>query len=231
MRLLSSEAKDWKSRVVTEAEEVLCRESAQTAQQATKAQEAMDQHYKARWQQAEADLKALCQSNSAQAQSLASKLHETNEYVHPAPCCIPPDQWGYVQARERGDGCELFVDMPSGDDPDLPSSPSQNARQQDELENARLLQSVHAQSQPISGARCVNGNPVRPDNSEEEPPSTACRQSAVHASGGVALGRVPPGFGKSPGSVPGRHIPPPPPPPPPAPGPHGPAASSAANYP
>ena len=49
MRLLSSEAKDWKSRVVTEAEEVLCRESAQTAQQATEAQEAMDQHYKARW--------------------------------------------------------------------------------------------------------------------------------------------------------------------------------------
>ena len=34
MRLLSSEAKDWKStgRVVTEAEEVLCRESAQIAQ-------------------------------------------------------------------------------------------------------------------------------------------------------------------------------------------------------
>ena len=79
MRLLSSEAKDWKSRVVTEAEEVLCRESAQFAQQATKAQEAMDQHYKAKWQQAEADLTALCQSNSAQVQSFASKMHETNE--------------------------------------------------------------------------------------------------------------------------------------------------------
>ena len=62
MRLLSSEAKDWKSRVVTEAEEVLCRESAQMAQEATEAQEAMDQHYKAKWQQAEADLTALCQS-------------------------------------------------------------------------------------------------------------------------------------------------------------------------
>ena len=77
--LLSSEAKDWKSRVVTEAEEVLCRDSAQIAQQATEAQEAMDQHYKARWQQAKADLKSLCKSNSAQVQSLASKLHETNE--------------------------------------------------------------------------------------------------------------------------------------------------------
>ena len=79
MRLLSSEAKDWKSRVATEAEEVLCLESAQIAQQATEAQEAMDQHYKAKWQQAEADLKALCQSNNAQVQSFASKLHETNE--------------------------------------------------------------------------------------------------------------------------------------------------------
>ena len=35
MRLLSSEAKDWKSRIVTEAVEVLCRESAQAAEQAT----------------------------------------------------------------------------------------------------------------------------------------------------------------------------------------------------
>ena len=78
MRLLSSEAKDWKSRVVTEAEEVLCRESAHMAHQATEAQEAMGQHYKAKWQQAETDLKALCKSNSAQVQSFASKMHETN---------------------------------------------------------------------------------------------------------------------------------------------------------
>ena len=49
MRLLSSEAKDWKSRVATEAEEVLYRESAQAAHKATEAQEAMDQHYKATW--------------------------------------------------------------------------------------------------------------------------------------------------------------------------------------
>ena len=43
-----------------------------------KAQEAMDQQYKAKWQQAESDLKALCKSNSAQVQSFASKMHETN---------------------------------------------------------------------------------------------------------------------------------------------------------
>ena len=78
MRLLSSEAKDWQSRVVTKAEEVLCRESAQIAHQASEAQEAMDQHYKAKWQQAHADLTALCQSNSAQVQSFASKMQETN---------------------------------------------------------------------------------------------------------------------------------------------------------
>ena len=78
MRLLSSEAKDWKSRVVTETEEVLCRESAHAAHQATETQEAMDQHCKVAWRQAEADLKALCQSNSAQVQSLAAKLQETN---------------------------------------------------------------------------------------------------------------------------------------------------------
>ena len=78
MRLLSSEARNWKCRVVTEAEELLCRESAQVAQQATKTQEAMDQHYKAKWRQAKADLRSLCQSNSAQVQSLASELQETN---------------------------------------------------------------------------------------------------------------------------------------------------------
>ena len=50
---------------MTETEEVLCRESAHVAQQATEAQEAVDQHYKARWRQAETDLRDLCQSNSA----------------------------------------------------------------------------------------------------------------------------------------------------------------------
>ena len=61
----------------------------------------------------------------------------------------------------------------------------------------------------------------------------ACRPNVVNAPGGVALGRGPPGFGQSPGSVPSRQIapPPPPPPPPPAPIPHGHAVSSAATYP
>ena len=62
---------------MTEAEEVLCQETAQAAQHATEAQEAMDKQYQTQWGQAEAELRDLCTSNSAQAQSLASKLRET----------------------------------------------------------------------------------------------------------------------------------------------------------
>ena len=50
--------------------------------EATEAQEAMDQHYKAKWRQAQTDLQTLCESNSAQVQSLASKLQETNLEHH-----------------------------------------------------------------------------------------------------------------------------------------------------
>ena len=74
---------------------------------------------------------------------------------------------------------------------------------------------------------------MRPDNSEEESPSTTCRPSAVNATGGSVLGRGPPGFGKSPGILPCRQTPPPPPPPPPppAPVPHGHAMATATTNP
>ena len=87
--------------------------------------------------------------------------------------------------------------------------------------------------QPMAAARCINGNLVRPDNTDEEPPSTACRQSTVMAPGGVPLGRGPPGHQQSPGGLRGRNVPPPPPPPPPPPAPvaHAPAALNAASYP
>ena len=137
----------------------------------------------------------------------------TQEYVQQVPCGVPPAQWGDLHAREGDDGCELFGNMPEADDLDFLAAPAQNAEQQDELENAGVL--VPANQSPISGAQCVNGNLVRPSDAGEEPPSTACRQSAVRALGGVALGRGPPGFGKSPGIIPGRQLPPPPPPPPP----------------
>ena len=81
MRLLSSEAKDWKSRVVSEAEQVLCRESAEAAHCATEIQKTMDKQFQIRWRQAEAELRNLCKSNSAQEQSLAVTLRE-NELEH-----------------------------------------------------------------------------------------------------------------------------------------------------
>ena len=65
MRVLSSEAKDWKSRVATEAEQVLCQESAQAAHHATDLPEAMDKQFQARWRQAEAELRDLCEQRSS----------------------------------------------------------------------------------------------------------------------------------------------------------------------
>ena len=74
MHLLSSEAKDWESRVVSETKQVLCRQSTEAAQRATEAQEAMEKQFQAQWRRAEAELRDLRQSNSAQAQTLATRL-------------------------------------------------------------------------------------------------------------------------------------------------------------
>ena len=75
MHLLSSEAKDWKSRVVNEAEQVLRKESAEAARRTTEVQEAMVKQFQARWRQAEAELRDTCESNSAQ-ETLAASLRE-----------------------------------------------------------------------------------------------------------------------------------------------------------
>ena len=123
----------------------------------------------------------------------------TQEYVHVAPCAIPPAQWGNLSAHEGDDGCELFGQLPEGEDLECRGDSEPCAGQQDELAYAEALDRVQAQASPISGARCINGNVVRSVNAEEEPPSTACRQSTVNAPAGVCLGRAPPGFGKSPG--------------------------------
>ena len=82
-RLLSSEAKDWKSRAVSEVEQVLCQESAEAAQRATDVQEAVEK-VQARWRQVEAELRDLRQSNSAQVQNLAARLRES-ELEHHQP--------------------------------------------------------------------------------------------------------------------------------------------------
>ena len=120
-----------------------------------------------------------------------------------------------------------------GDDQEVPADPLQVVQQPDELGIAEIPP-FQIPQQPLVAARCVNGNLVRPDHTEEEPPSTACRQSIVMAPGGVPLGRGPQRHQNSPSSLlRRRHIPPPPPPPPPppAPVPHAPAAPSAATYP
>ena len=84
MRLGSSEAKQWKSRVVSEAEQVLCRESAEAAQRTTEVQKTMDKRFQTRWRQAEAELRDLRESNSAEAQTLAVRLREI-ELEHQQP--------------------------------------------------------------------------------------------------------------------------------------------------
>ena len=157
---------------------------------------------------------------------------QPREYARPPPCFVPPAQWGDVHGRAGNEDCELFGGMLIGDDQDLPPDPLQGVQQPDESGNAEIPPCQLSQ-QPMTTARCINGNLVRPDNTDEEPPSTACRQSTVMASGGVPLGRGPPGHQQSPGGLRGRHVPPPPPPPPPpaAPVPHAPAAPSAATYP
>ena len=78
VHLLSSEAKDWKSRVVSEAEHVLCKESAEAAHRTIEVQEAMDKQFQARWRQAEAELRDMCEPNSAQLQTLAVRLRESS---------------------------------------------------------------------------------------------------------------------------------------------------------
>ena len=140
-------------------------------------------------------------------------------------------QRGEVHAR-ADEECELFGKMPAGDDQDL-TDPLQGAEQQDELENAGILPFQMPQ-QLITGAQCINGNVVRPGNTEEEPPSTACSQSAVTSTRRSSIGKRPSGLSDSlQVIIPGRQIPPPPPPPPPppAPVPHAPAAPSAATNP
>ena len=61
----AAKAKDWKSRVVSEAEQALAQESAEAAQGANEVQEAMDKQFQARRRQAEAQLQDTCESNSA----------------------------------------------------------------------------------------------------------------------------------------------------------------------
>ena len=77
MRLLSREAKDWTSRVVSEAEQVLVKESAEAAHKANEIQETMDKQFQTCWSQAEAQLRDMYESNSAQVQQRVQSLHKS----------------------------------------------------------------------------------------------------------------------------------------------------------
>ena len=107
---------------------------------------------------------------------------------------------GDVHGQAGDDGCELFGGALMGDDPDLPCDPVRAVQGPDEIANASPPSHSQPQ-QPLMAARCVNGSLVRPDSAEEEPPSTACRQSMVAAPGGVPLGRGAPGQQQSPGGL------------------------------
>ena len=82
MRLLSSEAKDLEIQGSDGSRGSAVEKVPKLHIKLPKAREAMVQHYKAKWRQAQEDLQALCQSNSAQTQCLASKLQETNLEHH-----------------------------------------------------------------------------------------------------------------------------------------------------
>ena len=157
---------------------------------------------------------------------------QTREYIAPPPGSVPPAHWGDVYGRAGDDGCELFGGLPMGDEPDASTCPQQAVQHPDELGDADFP-STPPHQEPLVAARCVNGILLRPGNAEEEPPSTACRQSEVLAPRGVPLGRGVPGQHHSPGGLRGRNLVPPmpPPPPPPPPVPHATAAPGTVAYP
>ena len=124
----------------------------------------------------------------------------TQDYSALPPGSVPPVQWGDVYGRAGDDGCELFGAMPEEEEPEVLPQLQQVVQHPDELNDADFLHNPPA-LEPLVAARCVNGTLVRPGNAEEELPSTACRQSAVSAPGGVPLGRGVPGQHQSPGGL------------------------------
>ena len=81
MRLLNSEANLWKSRVVNEAEQMLVRESAETAHRTTEVQKTMDKQFQTRWKEAEAQLRDMRESNSGLAQQRSKANWSTSNCI------------------------------------------------------------------------------------------------------------------------------------------------------
>ena len=123
---------------------------------------------------------------------------------------------GTHYAREPGEEeCELFGDVPPGQEEIFPEEPAQHEAHQDELDRAAIPSPSNDIASNVLGPRCINGELVRPTPPSDDSPSTACQARTVRASGGVRLGKAtPPCFGSPPSIVPApsRRIPPPPPP-------------------
>ena len=146
---------------MTEAEEVLCRESAQMAQHATEAQEAMDQQYKAKWQQAKSDLKALCKSNSAQVQSFAFKMHETNvehQQLHDAQERRIQLE---AQAPREAHQHEQHAAHTAQEYQEMVQALRQHADDQSDMRTWPYRHIAPFQQAPLVAARCVNGTILR----------------------------------------------------------------------
>ena len=116
----------------------------------------------------------------------------TREHSTLPPGSIPPAQCEEVYGRAGDDGCELFGALPEDEEPEVLPQMQRVVQCPDELDDAGFPHHLPPE-EPLEAARCVNGTLVRPGNAEEESPSTACRQSAVSAPGGVPLGRGVPG--------------------------------------
>ena len=94
------------------------------------------------------------------------------------------------EEEAQREDCELFGDVPAGHEADIMVHPFEGEAHQDELDQAATLHATDSMAEHLTGARCVNGNLIRPGPAEEEAPSTACRPNIViNAPGGVALSR------------------------------------------
>ena len=85
----------------------------------------------------------------------------TQEYRHQSPCCVPPAQWGSHYARESGEEeCELFGDLPPGQEEIFPEEPAQHEARQDELDKAAIPSPSNDIASNALGPRCMNSELV-----------------------------------------------------------------------
>ena len=82
---------------------------------------------------------------------------QTREYSHPSPCCIPPAQWGNRYARDSGEDCELFGEVPLGHEGNPLGMPADGEAHQDDLDNAAISHVSDYMASNLEGPRCIDG--------------------------------------------------------------------------